>query len=85
MRDWAQNRGGMRDTRNIEGGMRDEISGGDAGWAHFNWWDARYFDINSGMRDLNSKWPFENLTRRDRNKVSETGGMKPKRGAGCGI
>ena len=24
MRDWAKHRGGMRDTRNIENGIRDE-------------------------------------------------------------
>ena len=31
--------------------------------------------IDGGMRDLNSKWTFENLTLRDRDKDSESGGM----------
>ena len=33
------------------------------------------FEIDSDIRDLNSKWPFENLTRRERDKDSESGGM----------
>ena len=33
------------------------------------------FEIYSEMRDLNGKWPFENLTGRDREKDSESGGM----------
>ena len=41
------------------------------------------------MRDLNSKLPMEHLTRRDRDKDSESGGiyggMKPKMVVGCGI
>ena len=49
------------------------------------WWDRDAlisiggmrdsFEIVGGMRDLNSKWPFENLTRRDRDKDSGSGGM----------
>ena len=48
---------GDRDALISIGGMRDS------------------FEIDSGMRDLNSKWPFENLTRRDRYKDSESGEM----------
>ena len=35
-----KNRGGMRDTRNIEGGIRDEKSLAGSGCAHFKWWNA---------------------------------------------
>ena len=38
MRDGALNRGGMRDTRNIEGGIWDENILEGSGCAHFNWW-----------------------------------------------
>ena len=41
MRDGAQNRRGMRDTRNTEGGIRDENILTGSGCAHFNWGDAR--------------------------------------------
>ena len=75
----------MNDTRNIESGIRDENSLTGSGCAHFNWWDGDSFEIDSGMRDLNSKWPFENLTRRDWDRDSESGGMKPNLVAGCGI
>ena len=34
------------------------------------------FEIGSGMRDFNSKWPFASLTRRNRDKDSQSGGMK---------
>ena len=30
----------MRDTRNTEGGIRDENIVAGSGYAHFNWWDA---------------------------------------------
>ena len=43
------------------------------------------FEIVGGMQDLNSKWSFENLIRRDRDKDSENGGMKLKLVAGGGI
>ena len=33
------------------------------------------FEIVGGVRDLNGKRPFENLTRRDRDKDCESGGM----------
>ena len=33
------------------------------------------FEIDGGMQDLNSKWPFEKLTRRDLDKDSKSGGM----------
>ena len=45
----------MKDTRNIERGIRDENSLTGSGCAHFNWWDGDSFEIDSGMRDLNSK------------------------------
>ena len=66
MRDGAWNRGGMRDTRNIDGGIRYDKILSRSGCAHFNWWDAGLsFEILGGIRDLNRKWPFESLTRRD--------------------
>ena len=33
------------------------------------------FEIVDGMRDLNGKRPCDNVTRRDRDKDSESGGM----------
>ena len=36
----AQNRGGMQDTRNIEGGIQDDNILEGLGGAHFNWLDA---------------------------------------------
>ena len=33
----------MRDTRNIEGGIRDEKSFAGSGCCHFNWLDAGQF------------------------------------------
>ena len=33
------------------------------------------FQIVGGMRDLNDKWPYENLTRCDLDKDSESEGM----------
>ena len=35
-----KNQSGMRDTRNIEGVIRDENILAGSGCAHFNWWDA---------------------------------------------
>ena len=40
MRDEAQNRGRMRDTRNIEGGIRNENIVTELGCTHYNWWDT---------------------------------------------
>ena len=65
----------MWDMRNTEGGMRDEIAWRD--------WDALIsiggmrdsFEIDGGIWDLNSEWPFENLTRQDWHRESESGGM----------
>ena len=37
---WAQNRGGMRDGRSVEGGIRDGNILTGTGCAHLNWWDA---------------------------------------------
>ena len=37
-RDGAQNRSGMRDTRNVEGRIRDENILVGSGCAHFDWW-----------------------------------------------
>ena len=31
---------GIWDTRNTEGGIRDENILAGSGYAHFNWWDA---------------------------------------------
>ena len=42
MRDGAQNRGGMRDTRNIEAGIRDGKILAGSGCVHFNWWYAGF-------------------------------------------
>ena len=42
MRDAAQNRDRMRDTKNIDGEIRDENILAGSGCAHFNWWDARF-------------------------------------------
>ena len=60
MRDvgWGlKNRGGIRDTRTIEGGIRDENSLAGSGCSHFKWWD-----VGTGIaleltvvRDLNSE------------------------------
>ena len=36
----GQNRGGMLDMRNIEGGIRDKNFLARSGHAHFNWWNA---------------------------------------------
>ena len=33
------------------------------------------FEIDGGMRDFDIKWPFESLTRWDRDKDSESGGL----------
>ena len=56
MRDEAQNRGRMRDTRNVEGWIRDENILAGSRCAHFNWCRMRdSFEIDSGMRDLNNK------------------------------
>ena len=46
-------------------------------------WDN--FKIDGRMRNLNSWLPFENLTRWDWDKDSESGRMKPKLVAGCGF
>ena len=35
----------MRDTRNIEGGIRDEKILAGSGCAHFNWRDAGYLKM----------------------------------------
>ena len=40
MRDGAQNRGGMRDKRNVEGGIRDDNILTESGCADFNWRDT---------------------------------------------
>ena len=45
----------MRDTRNVEGVIRDENILVESECTHFNWWDADRFEIVGGMRDLNSK------------------------------
>ena len=42
IRDAVQNQGGMRDTRNVEGGIREENILAGSGCAHFNWWDTGY-------------------------------------------
>ena len=59
----------MRDTRNIEGGigMRSAISTGGM---------RDSFEIGSRMRDLNSKWPFENFARRDKLKILKVAGWR---------
>ena len=36
----GQNRGGMLDMRNIEGGIRDKNFLAGSEYAHFNWWNA---------------------------------------------
>ena len=55
MWDVAQNQGGMWDTRNVEGRIRDENILAGLGCAHFNWWAQDSFEIDSGMQDLNNK------------------------------
>ena len=68
----------MRDARNIHGGKQDENISAGSGCTHSfpavgEMRDS--FGIFGGMRDLNSKLPFENLTRRDRDKGFESGWM----------
>ena len=46
----------MQDTRNIEGGIRDENTLARSGCNHLiNWWDAVSFDIVGRLQDLNDK------------------------------
>ena len=40
MQGGARDRGEMRGTGNIEGGIRDEGILAGLRYAHFNWWDA---------------------------------------------
>ena len=79
----------MRDTRNIEGGIRDEnILEGWIGMRSFQSLGCGIvLKMVGGMRDLNSKRPFENLTRWNREKDlnGRDGGMKPKLVAVCGL
>ena len=75
MRDGAYNRGGMGDTRNFEGGIRDENNLAGSGCTILIGGMRDSFEIDDGMWDLNSKSSFEYLTRRDRDKDSESGGM----------
>ena len=70
----------MRDTRNSEGVIRDENILAGSGCIHFIGGMRDSFEIVGRMRDLNSKSPFENLTRRGWDKDSESGEMKPKLG-----
>ena len=52
MRDGAQNRGGMQDTRNVKGWIGDENILAGSGCAHFNRCRMRYSsEFDSGMRD----------------------------------
>ena len=56
MWDGAQNRGGMRDTRNIEGRIRDEniLAGSECPYfIGAGMWDS--FEIDNTMQDLISK------------------------------
>ena len=52
---WGQNRGGMLDMRNIEGGIRDKNFLAGSGYAISIGGMRDSFEIDSGMRDLNSK------------------------------
>ena len=56
---------GIREIRGTRAGYGMELSGGV--------WDS--FEIDSDIRDLSIKRPFENLTRRHQDKYSESCGM----------
>ena len=74
---------GMWRMRNVEGGIRDENILAVSGWAHFNWWPGKRdsFEIDSGMRDFNSKWRFgieEKILKLEgwRDEAKTSGGMR---------
>ena len=75
MRYRAHNRGGMRIREESRAGYGMTVSWRDRDALISIGEILDSFEIESGMRDLTSKYSFENLTRRDRDKHSEKGGM----------
>ena len=66
----------MRDTKNIDWGIRDDNILRDRNSLISIGGMRDRFEIVGGMRDLNGKRPFENLTRRNRDKAKTSGGMR---------
>ena len=68
----------MQDARNIEGKIGDKNILAGSGCTQYNISiDGMQdnFENDGGMQDLNCKEPFENLTRWDLDKDSESGRM----------
>ena len=61
MRDGVQNRGGMPDTRNIEGGIRDENILAGPGYAHLNCLFLILKLCTARMRN-GKQWNYPNVT-----------------------